>query len=180
MNQKGKGYTKRNQSDLNGCYGIGLTYKGEKFIFDIEDYDKIKDYRWWFSRDGYLVACVNIPQRRMICFHKLIMGKAPRGKQIDHIRSTENRLDRKADNRKQNLRFVTRAQNSWNRGIRSDNTSGHIGVSWDKQAQRWLAKVRKGKKSKSKYFPENQFREACKWQEETAKKMHGKYAYAYN
>ncbi len=167
--------------DLTGEMGIGYTAKGEKFLFDMEDFEKIKGFRWCFDRENYLVAFSrNEGRRKIVKFHQLIMGKAPKGKQIDHIRSTEGLLSAKADNRKSNLRFVTPKQNSWNRGLRSDNTSGHTGVGWDKRVQRWIAKVRKGKKSKSKYFPENQFREACEWQEKTARKMHGKYAYAYN
>ena len=35
---------KTNYYNLSGDYGIGYTSKGEEFIFDLEDYDKIKDY----------------------------------------------------------------------------------------------------------------------------------------
>lgn len=167
--------------DFAGEMGIGYTAKGKKFLFDAEDFDKIKGFCWRFSRDGYLVAFgKNEGRRRIIKFHQLVMGKAPKGKQIDHIRSTEECPNRKADNRKSNLRFVTPAQNSWNRGLRSDNKSGHTGVGWDKRAERWIVKVSKGKKSVSKRFPESQFNEACRWQEKTAKEMRGEYAYAYN
>ena len=181
MNQEGKGYTKENHYDLEGEYGIGHTYKGEKFLFDIEDYAKIKEYRWCFNRKGYLVAFGrNEGRRRIVKFHQMVMGEAPKGKQIDHIRSTEECPNRKADNRKSNLRFVTPAQNSWNRGLRADNKSGHTGVRWDKERQKWIARVRKGKMDVRKRFPYDQFNEACRWQEKTAKEMRGEYAYAYN
>lgn len=36
---------KKNEYDLSGEYGIGYTTnKGERFYFDLEDYDKIKNY----------------------------------------------------------------------------------------------------------------------------------------
>lgn len=35
---------KYNTYDLSGEYGIGYTEKGEEFYFDLEDYDKIKNY----------------------------------------------------------------------------------------------------------------------------------------
>ncbi len=163
--------------DLSGDYGTGYTHKGEKFLFDKEDFDKIVGYRWCFDKNGYVVAFARESQhRKIIRLHHAIMGKPPKGKQIDHIRSTAECPNRKADNRKHNLRFVTPKENSWNRGLRSNNTSGHTGV-YLKQDKQWLAQVIKNGKSKSKRFPNDQFDEACKWQEKTAKKMHGKYAY---
>lgn len=40
-----------------GKFGIGYTQKGEKFYFDIEDYDKLKDYCWRYDNNK-LVAYV--------------------------------------------------------------------------------------------------------------------------
>jgi len=56
--------------------------------------------------------------------------------QMDHI----NRI--KTDNRIGNLRLATQAENQQNRSMRSDNTSGHIGVSWYKSAEKWQAQIR--------------------------------------
>lgn len=54
---------------------------------------------------------------------------------IDHI-------DRnKTDCRKKNLRIVNSSQNTMNSCIRSDNTSGARGVSWDKRKNKWVAKI---------------------------------------
>ena len=55
--------------------------------------------------------------------------------QIDHI----NRV--KTDNRIANLREVTNKQNQQNAGKRSDNKSGHPGVSWHKQRSKWQVKI---------------------------------------
>lgn len=50
-------------------------------------------------------------------------GELP-SNEIDHINGV------KSDNRIDNLRLATRSQNASNRPIQSNNTSGHIGITW--------------------------------------------------
>ena len=40
-------FSKTNKYDLSGEYGIGYDSNGQKFYFDLEDYDKIKNYCWY-------------------------------------------------------------------------------------------------------------------------------------
>ena len=47
---------KSNRFDISGQFGVGYTSKGEKFYFDLEDYDKIKDYYWYIDAGGYVVS----------------------------------------------------------------------------------------------------------------------------
>jgi hypothetical protein len=54
---------------------------------------------------------------------------------VDHINGI------KTDNRPENLRAATHAQNMQNAKTRSDNTSGFKGVTWDKRAKRWQAQI---------------------------------------
>lgn len=63
--------------------------------------------------------------------HKLITGFP----QTDHING--NGLD----NRRANLRPATGSQNAMNRGMRSDNTSGFKGVTWDRKNQWWRVRI---------------------------------------
>ena len=49
---------KYNTYDLSGDYGIGYTSKDEEFYFDLEDYDKIKDYCWRINNRGYVTCSV--------------------------------------------------------------------------------------------------------------------------
>lgn len=53
--------------------------------------------------------------------------------QIDHIDGD------KSNNRLSNLRECSNAINSRNSRLYSNNTSGHCGVSWNKQVQKWKA-----------------------------------------
>lgn len=56
--------------------------------------------------------------------------------EIDHINGD------RTDNRMNNLRAATRAENARNSGIRSDNTSGHKGVRWINTRRKWGARIR--------------------------------------
>ena len=67
---------------------------------------------------------------------------------IDHING--NRLD----NRIENLRDVTRQQNSWNlQKARRNNKSGYLGVDWKPERSKWRAQIRiDGNKKLIGYF----------------------------
>lgn len=124
---------KYNTYDLSGEYGIGYTSKGEKFYFDIEDYDKIKDYCWFLNEDGYVLANES-KTRKQIRFHRLILDVASDA-EVDHI---NHRLN---DNRKSQLRIVSGTQNNMNRSLQSNNTSGATGVYWNNKTARWCAEI---------------------------------------
>jgi len=63
--------------------------------------------------------------------------------QIDHIDGD------RANNSLHNLRDVTNQINSMNIKIPSSNTSGHIGVCWDKSRNKWLAHITVDQKLKN-------------------------------
>lgn len=91
---------------------------------------------------GYLRFRVN---GIMYMAHRLawmyMTGKFPEF-QIDHI----NRLRR--DNRWCNLRKATNSENQFNSFLRCDNTSGHKGVSFDRNSGKWRAYMQNNKKWK--------------------------------
>ena len=73
-----KRFKKYNTYDLSGEYGIGYTQKEEEFYFDLEDYDKIKDYCWCINQDGYVF---NSSSR--ILMHRLVTD-CPQNMLVDH------------------------------------------------------------------------------------------------
>ena len=69
---------------------------------------------------------------RLACLY--MTGEWP-ATQLDH-----KNQDR-SDNRWDNLRIATHAQNNQNKPVRADNTSGTAGVSWRKSHQLWQARI---------------------------------------
>ena len=61
---------------------------------------------------------------------------------VDHINNN------KLDNNVSNLRYCTQQENCMNRKIGSNNTSNYKGISNDKKANRWLARININGKSK--------------------------------
>lgn len=126
---------KTNKYNLSGNYGIGYTSKDEEFLFDLEDYDLIKNYCWHKDKQGY-IAANDYKYKNKIFLHRLIMG-FPKDLLIDHKYGEESRYD----NRKLNLRIATRLENNRNHKVCSTNTSGVTGVCWDKSRNKWVAQI---------------------------------------
>ena len=109
-------------------------------IVDIGEWEKwAKFCCWHLNANGY--AATHIDGRNKL-FHWVIFPEKESGVVVDHING--NRLD----NRMENLRLVNRAQNNMNKGLGSNNTSGHTGVAWDKSKRKWGAKIQIGGKTK--------------------------------
>ena len=126
---------KFNEYDLSGEYGIGYTSNThEPFYFDLEDYDKIKDYCWFVHNPvlDYIVLMGSKGSKEKIRFHQLIGCKG-----FDHI--DHNPLN----NRKENLRPCTQHQNTCNAKKKKNNKTGIIGVGEQKQCtnKRWRARI---------------------------------------
>ena len=81
----------KNEYEIKGDYVVGYTarYKNE-FYFDLDDFEKVKQYYWIIDSSGNVICKKVTPQLSM---HKLLMG--------DGIYIHKN--DNKSDNRKSNL-----------------------------------------------------------------------------
>lgn len=89
----------------------------------------------WLRSDGYYggsVFDVKLLAHRVAW--ALHFGEWPEG-QIDH----ENGC--KTDNRLENLRVVSNAENAMNSKLREDNKSGIPGVWWAEDRQKWCAQI---------------------------------------
>jgi hypothetical protein len=108
-------------------------------IVDDEDYDKVVEAARRYNGDGSLkkgtgkwyYVCKGqssfneyaVSGDRRSAIHRLVMD-APKGMDVDHING--NGLD----NRKENLRICTRAQNMMNQKLKSHSASGYKGVQY--------------------------------------------------
>ncbi len=135
---------KYNEYDLSGEYGIGYTYQGEEFYFDLEDYELIHDYCWSIGKKGDVEARVN---GKLVKMHRLIMGVVDPKIVVDHIYHNKNGDGRRYDNRKCNLRICKQQLNTCNTKLRSNNTSGVTGVELDKRRNKWVASITYRKKT---------------------------------
>lgn len=79
-------------------------------------------------------------KRRTIQLHRVILSRMLgrellRTEQVDHVNL--NGLD----NRRENLRLATHAQNKRNQGVQINSASGLKGVTWHKQNKKWRATI---------------------------------------
>mgnify|MGYP004576526039 CR=1 FL=1 len=125
----------RNIYDLNSYeYGIGYCINNGYFLFDKNDYEKIKQYRWYKTSAGYIRT--HLDETHSVFMHNLIYGEKIL-RDIDHI----NRI--KYDNRKENLREANRGDNVINREPISRNISGVTGVYYSSKSGKWIARIMK-------------------------------------
>jgi hypothetical protein len=100
-------------------------------IIDYEEYDKVKDYKWYLSA-GYCVTKGIDKNNGVDIYCVIFNNRIP----YDHI--DNDRLN----NRKSNLRPVTNQQNSMNMSMKSTNKSGVVGVQkQNKTSPRWIANI---------------------------------------
>lgn len=84
-------------------------------LIDIEDIERVKEYKWHLSKDGYISTNINSKvTRKIISLHRFIMNVWDEeydcnSNVIDHI--NRNPLD----NRKSNLRIVSQRENMNNK-----------------------------------------------------------------
>lgn len=136
-------------------------------IIDISDIAIVKGMHWSYDRqDNYAKTNIN---GKSVGLHRFITG-CPDGFDPDHINN--NGLD----NRRLNLRIVTRSQNSMNSRMKSNNKSGITGVSWDKTKNQWHVKICVNYKQKTiGYY--NDLEDAINARMEAVKQYHGEFAY---
>lgn len=166
--QKNKKY---NEYNLVDNYYEVSTFNGEKFLIDKEDYDLVHKYCWFVfnSKSGKYIASHEPCSSKSLFLHRMIMN-CPDDYFVDHI--NHNTLD----NRKNNLRIVSKSQNAMNARVRCDNNSGYTGVYWSAYKERWIAKI--AKEGKDYYLGSYKNKEeAIEARKEAEEKYFGEYNY---
>lgn len=129
----GRNNSKTNKWIFEDNIAVGITNSGKVFMIDKEDFEKVKDYCWRFSVNGYVVANSKDLTNSTINIHRLILNPN-KDEIVDH------KDWNKADNRKLNLRVCSKSQNNVNIKRKKNNTSGYTGVKLNKQGN-WVAQI---------------------------------------
>jgi len=117
---------------------IPLT-QGKTAIVDDDMYEYLNQWKWCAHKHRstfYAVRGVKLrPFQKIIKMHRLILND-PIGLLIDH--QDGNGLN----NTRENLRICTNVENLRNRGRQTNNKSGFKGVSWNKNKQKYHARIK--------------------------------------
>lgn len=136
---------------LPGVGRVPLWGKGGALVgwatVELADLSLVTRSRWRRYGDGYAYRIIRVPGvgRRNQYMHHVVLG-VPYGTSMqDGVRTEVDHINRnRLDNRRSNLRIVTRAQNMQNRSKGTGTTSRFRGVSRHSQNGKWW--VARGKK----------------------------------
>ena len=139
---------------------------------DLSDAAKIlKHGPWHVNKDSptRFYVCGNVQGRRTY-LHRFLTGTDDPSLIVDHINNDT------LDNRKNNLRVVTKQQNNQNASPQKRSSSSYKGVSWHKGKQKWQARItHKGQRIYlGNYDSEH---DAARAYNQAAKRIFGEYAY---
>lgn len=129
INQNNNGGGKKNKItkfyiDENNNYAYGYTSNTNHiFYIDKEDIDLCNIYTWSENDQGYIISRIN---GTIVRLHRMLL-KCDKNKVVDHINHNTY------DNRKCNLRVVSRSQNNMNKDCK--------GVCFDKSKQKYMAYI---------------------------------------
>lgn len=147
----------------NEDYVIIITKKNEEILVDKEDFDKIKQWSWCVSKQGYAVANINhiVTKINHVIFPQI------KHKVQDHINGN------KLDNRKCNIRYCTPTENSRNCGVPKNSSTGVTGVVKTRN-NTYMARIMVDRKEMYIGIYKT-FEEAVKARQEAEKKYFGEY-----
>lgn len=124
---------------------LPLSRRGVYSLLDWDDAVQAERWNWCRCPDKHTTYAVRrINQNENISLHRFV---CPTNDKVDHI--NHNGLD----NRRANLRPADNAENLWNTRMLKTNSTGVMGVNWNKRGSRWHAQIMcRGKKYHLGFF----------------------------
>jgi len=147
--------------------------QGKWTLLDVKDYYRLRIFKWVVYGNGTNLYAIRLQftdsnKTSTVYMHREIMNP-PAGLVVDH-RNCDG-----LDNRKDNLRFATHAQNTRNRRKKKNGSSQFLGVYFNKEKSTWDSQImHNGKKIWVGRF-QTQI-DAAKAYDEAARKYHGEFA----
>lgn len=145
-----------------------LATKGFVVLVGLRDAPLLWERSWCAAVRGRTVYAQSGAGGRRLYLHKAILGGWLRpGEEVDHI--NRNGLD----NRRENLRRCTRAENSRNTRPR---TGRFKGIHWSKRDKQWVAQITVGGLCQTVGYSKDE-EEAARAYDAAAVRLFGKYAH---
>jgi hypothetical protein len=117
---------------------IDLT-QGKFALIDADDYDLVSPHRWRPHPNGNTSYATRIPHTARVLMHTLITGWSL----VDHINGDG------LDNRRENLRQATVAQNQWNARVRKQAKTSRFKGVFLHGGKYWRAAIKRGGKTRT-------------------------------
>lgn len=108
-------------------------------VVDAEDYDWLNQWRWFMDNNGYAVRQIRVAVGRQ---HPMPMHRQILGLEIGDARQGDHLNRERLDNRRSNLRIVTKGANAQNRNRSRGGTSKYRGVCWNARVGKFYAYAR--------------------------------------
>lgn len=107
-----------------------------KVMIDKDDLEKCSQLTWHYAKNKDSKYIQTRIKGKMIKLHRFLMGINDSNLLVDHVNRDT------LDNRKVNLRVCNYRENSFNKSVRVDNTSGIPGVSFHNANNKWRTKIK--------------------------------------
>lgn len=147
---------------------LGIDAKDGYAIIDADLVtETLEAYKWSLSGNGY--PATNITGGRLHLHSYIMKDQRKEGLFVDHING--DRLD----NRRSNLRIVTKQQNSMNRVGNKGKLSRHKGITYYKVSDRWQVRIVANEKVIALGYYKKE-RDAAEAYNRAALKYHGEFA----
>lgn len=156
-----------NKYEMFDDYGVGWTSNTNvEFYFDVEDFNKIKDYTWLENDQGYVISSQKDDNGNSYRMHRIITNN-----EFDIVDHKD--LNRK-NNRKYNLRESDKQTNNINRPANINNKLGLKGI-YKLENGQYQAKIQKGKRTYTKNSNDLEF--LVTWRLNKEIELYGQFAY---
>jgi hypothetical protein len=143
--------------------------RGYSALVDAEDYERVASFAWSAAKPSNVVYAVRDEKRKRIYLHRFILN-APDGVEVDHWNGDG------LDNRRENLRLCSHAENVRNSRPHARGTSSYKGVHLHRASGKWAVEIQVNEKRRfiGLFGDET---EAAKAYDAAARASHGEYAY---
>lgn len=156
---------------LDPSYKIIPLTKNQNALVDAADFDWLNQWNWYAHWQPHVRSyyAERTENGRIVRMATEIL-KCASDEEGEHVNNDT------LDNRRENLRKCSSPQNTRNRRLFSNNTSGYTGVHWDANARKWRALVRHNGRHVYLGFFGSPI-EAARARDEAAKRLHGEFAH---